>query len=79
VAEIIAFWSFLPLFLEVPPENDGAMEIFGLIIVILLLLILAATFSALLRDGGGHTPPVSSHHEWSALDLPSSSYTLRIF
>ncbi|SLK07760.1 MULTISPECIES: hypothetical protein [unclassified Arthrobacter] len=55
------------------------MEIFATILVIVLLLVAAATIAALLRDGRGHTPPVESHQEWSALDLPSTSYTLRIF
>ena len=55
------------------------MEIFGIIVAVLLLLVLAATVSALLRDGLGHTPPVTSDQPWSALDLPSTSYTLRIF
>ncbi|HEY9357069.1 MAG TPA: hypothetical protein VIQ52_12290 [Arthrobacter sp.] len=55
------------------------MEIFGIIIAVLLLLALAATVAAVLRDGLGHTPPVTSHQAWSALDLPSTSYTLRIF
>lgn len=55
------------------------MEIFGIALVVLLLIVLAATVSALLRDGRGHTPPVTSHQAWSALDLPSTSYTLRIF
>lgn len=55
------------------------MEIFATIIVIVLLLLAAATVAALLRDGRGHTPPVASHEDWSALDLPSTSYLLRIF
>ncbi|HJV97663.1 MAG TPA: hypothetical protein VJ617_00985 [Arthrobacter sp.] len=55
------------------------MEIFGIIIAVLLLLVLAATIAAVLRDGFGHTPPVTSDQSWSALDLPSTSYTLRIF
>jgi hypothetical protein len=55
------------------------MEIFATIIVVLLLLIGAATIAALLRDGRGHTPRVDSHQDWSALDLPSTNYTLRIF
>jgi hypothetical protein len=55
------------------------MEIFGIIIGLLLLIVLAATVSALLRDGLGHTPPVTSDQPWSALDLPSTNYTLRIF
>jgi hypothetical protein len=54
------------------------MEIFG-VIALLLILILAATVSAILRDGRGHTPAVTSHQAWSALDLPSSAYTVRIF
>jgi hypothetical protein len=55
------------------------MEIFSTILVAVLLIVLAATLIALLRDGRGHTPPVESHEAWSALDLPSTSYTLRIF
>lgn len=55
------------------------MEIFGIALVVLLLVVLAATFSALLRDGRGHTPPITSDQPWSALDLPSVNYTLRIF
>lgn len=55
------------------------MELFGIVIVILLLSVLAATLSALLGDGRGHTPPVTSDQSWSALDLPSINYTLRIF
>jgi hypothetical protein len=55
------------------------MEILITLLIVLLLVILAATVSALLRDGRGHTPPVESHESWSALDLPSSNYTLRIF
>lgn len=55
------------------------MEIFGIIIVVLLLIVIPATVAALLRDGRGHTPPVTSDQAWSALDLPSTSYLLRIF
>ncbi|WP_185260944.1 hypothetical protein [Pseudarthrobacter sp. NBSH8] len=55
------------------------MEIFGIALVVLLLVVLAATVSALLRDGRGHTPPVTSDQAWSALDLTSTHYTLRIF
>jgi hypothetical protein len=55
------------------------MEILITLLVILLLLVLAATLSALLRDGRGHTPPVESHEAWSALNLPSINYTLRVF
>ncbi|MGM9474301.1 hypothetical protein ACS5PJ_20135 [Pseudarthrobacter sp. YS3] len=55
------------------------MEIFGIILLVLLLLVLAGTVAALLRDGLGHNPPVTSDQAWSALDLPSTNYTLRIF
>ena len=55
------------------------MEILGMILIVLLLIVIPATVSALLRDGRGHTPPVTSDQEWSALDLPSTSYLLRIF
>ncbi|GAA1781843.1 hypothetical protein GCM10009712_31450 [Pseudarthrobacter sulfonivorans] len=55
------------------------MEIFGIVMLLLILIVLAATVSALLRDGRGHTPPVTSDQAWSALDLPSTNYTLRIF
>jgi hypothetical protein len=55
------------------------MEILITLLIVLLLDVHAATDSALLRDGRGHTPPVESHEAWSALDLPSSNYTLRIF
>ncbi len=55
------------------------MEIFGIALVVMLLVVLAATVSALLRDGRGHTPPITSDQAWSALDLPSVNYTLRIF
>ena len=55
------------------------MELLLTILVVLLLLVGAATVSALLRDGRGHTPPVESNESWSALDLPSINYTLRVF
>lgn len=55
------------------------MEILIALLVLLILLVAAATVSALLRDGRGHTPPVESHEAWSALDLPSINYTLRVF
>jgi len=55
------------------------MEILTTVLIILLLLVFAATVSALLQDGRGHTPPVESHEAWSALDLPSTNYTLRVF
>jgi hypothetical protein len=79
MAGIIAFWAFLPLFLGPRQEKHGGMEILITLLIVLLLVVLAATVSALLRDGRGHTPPVESHEAWSALDLPSSNYTLRIF
>lgn len=55
------------------------MEILITLLIILSLLVIAVTVSALLSDGRGHTPPVESHEAWSALDLPSVSYTLRVF
>ena len=55
------------------------MEILITALLIVILLVIAATLSALLRDGSGHTPPVESHEAWSALDLPSINYTLRVF
>ncbi|WLQ06571.1 hypothetical protein [Arthrobacter oryzae] len=53
------------------------METIGVVLIVLLLVILSATVAALLKDGRGHTPPERSEREWSALDLPSISYTLR--
>ncbi|CAN7435024.1 hypothetical protein JOE31_001942 [Arthrobacter sp. PvP023] len=53
------------------------METFGVVLIVLLLIILPATIAALLKDGRGHTPPERSEQDWSALDLPSISYTLR--
>jgi hypothetical protein len=79
VAGILAFWAFLPLFPGSGQEKHGAMEILTTILIVLLLLVFAATVSALLQDGRGHMPPVESHETWSALDLPSTNYTLRIF
>jgi hypothetical protein len=79
MAEIYPFWAFLPLLVGWLRENHRDMEIFGIILVVLFLVALAATVSALLRDGRGHTPPVTSDQAWSALDLPSTNYTLRIF
>ena len=55
------------------------MEILITALLIVILLVIAATLSALLRDGRGQTPPVESHEAWSALDLPSINYTLRVF
>lgn len=55
------------------------MEIFGIALLVLVLVAAAATVSAILRDGRGHTPPEYSARDWSALDLPSSNYTMRIF
>jgi hypothetical protein len=79
MAEIFSFWAFLPLSMELQGENHKGMEIFGIVMVVLLLIVLAAAVSALLRDGRGHTPPVTSDQAWSALDPPSTNYTLRIF
>lgn len=55
------------------------MELLGIALIILILAGLAATVSVLRNDGRGHTPPVRSEDAWTALDLPSSNYTLRIF
>ena len=55
------------------------MELIGIALIILIIAGVAATVSALRNDGRGHTPPVRSENEWSALDLPSVNYTLRIF
>jgi hypothetical protein len=79
MAEIFSFWAFLPLLMESEGENHKGMEILGIVMVVLLLIVLAATVSALLRDGRGHTPPATSDQVWSALDPPSTNYTLRIF
>ncbi|MGX5716544.1 hypothetical protein [Arthrobacter sp. MAHUQ-56] len=54
------------------------MDIIAAVIVIALFLA-AATAAALLRDNRGQTPPAAPYEGWSALDPPSSSYTLRIF
>ncbi|MBT2595837.1 hypothetical protein [Arthrobacter sp. ISL-72] len=53
------------------------METIGVALIVLLLVIVWATIAALLKDGRGHTPPERSEKDWSALDLPSMSYTLR--
>lgn len=55
------------------------MEIFGIALMVLLLIIVAASVSALLRGTRGNTPPARADQSWSALDLPSTNYTLRIF
>lgn len=54
------------------------MEVIATLVVVIIIMS-ASTVAALLRDGRGHTPPVASHEAWSALDLPSSSYSFRIF
>jgi hypothetical protein len=77
MAEIIPFWSFLPLLLVPEAENHRDMEIIGVVVVILLLIVLASTVASLLKDGRGHTPPERSEKDWTALDLPSISYTMR--
>ncbi|MDQ0075327.1 hypothetical protein [Arthrobacter oryzae] len=53
------------------------METIAVALIVLLLLVLSATVAALLKDGRGHTPPERSEKDWSALDLPSVSYTIR--
>lgn len=55
------------------------MELLGIALIVLIIAGLAATVSALRKDGLGHNPPVRSEDSWSALDLPSVNYTLRIF
>ncbi|MET1063365.1 MAG: hypothetical protein ABWX85_00165 [Arthrobacter sp.] len=55
------------------------MELLGIALIVLIVVGLAATISALRKDGLGHNPPVRSEDSWSALDLPSVNYTLRIF
>lgn len=55
------------------------MELIGIALIILVIVAAAATITALRNDGRGHTPPVRSEDSWSALDLPSVNYTLRIF
>ena len=55
------------------------MELIGIALIILLVVGLAATAAALRKDGLGHNPPVRSEDYWSALDLPSTTYTFRIF
>ncbi|MCU1549279.1 MAG: hypothetical protein JWO29_2230 [Arthrobacter sp.] len=55
------------------------MEFIGMVLIILIISAVAATISGLRTDGRGHTPPVRSDNEWTALDLPSVNYTLRIF
>ena len=55
------------------------MEFIGFAVIILIVAAVAATVSDLRNDGRGHTPPVRSEDAWSALDLPSVNYMLRIF
>ena len=55
------------------------MELLGIALIILVIAGLAAIVSVLRNDGRGHIPPVRSEDPWSALDLPSTNYTLRIF
>ncbi|MHA7222786.1 hypothetical protein ACX80S_10770 [Arthrobacter sp. RHLT1-20] len=55
------------------------MELFGIALIVLIITAAATTIAALRKDGLGHNPPVRSEDYWSALDLPSSSYTFRIF
>ncbi|MDN4643568.1 hypothetical protein [Arthrobacter sp. PsM3] len=55
------------------------MELIGIALIVLVVVGLAATVAALRKDGLGHNPPVRSEEYWMARDLPSTSYTLRIF
>jgi hypothetical protein len=55
------------------------MELIGIALIVLIIVGLAATVAALRKDGLGHNPPVRSEEYWMARDLPSTSYTLRIF
>ncbi len=55
------------------------MELIGIAFIILILAAVAGTLRSLGKDGLGHNPPVRSHEYWMARDLPSTSYTLRIF
>ena len=55
------------------------MELIGIALIVLIVVGLAATIAALRKDGLGHNPPVRSEDSWTALDLPSVNYTLRIF
>jgi hypothetical protein len=56
------------------------MEVFAIAAVaVLALCSVIATVIIVAKDGRGHTPPIDSHRDWSALDLPSSNYTMRPF
>jgi hypothetical protein len=55
------------------------MEFIGIVFIILIVSAVGATISGLRKDGRGHTPPVRSENDWTALDLPSVNYTLRMF
>jgi hypothetical protein len=55
------------------------MELLGIAVIILVIAVITATIAALRKDGLGHNPPVRSDDYWMARDLPSVSYTLRIF
>ncbi|MCA4132200.1 hypothetical protein [Arthrobacter sp. M4] len=56
------------------------MEIFGIAVIVLVIAVVSATAAALRGDGRGHTPPEVSERPWSALDLPSTAYSVhRIF
>lgn len=55
------------------------MEFIGFSLIILTGATIGATVRALRSDGRGHTPPVRSEDSWSAHDLPSVTYALRIF
>jgi hypothetical protein len=55
------------------------MELIGIALIVLIIAGVAATVRVLRKDGLGHNPPVRSEEYWTARDLPSTSYTLRIF
>ena len=55
------------------------MELIGIALIVLIVVGVAATAGALRKDGLGHNPPVRSEDYWTALDLPSTNYTFRIF
>lgn len=55
------------------------MELLGIALIVLIIVAIAATVRGLRKDGLGHNPPVRSHEYWTAQNLPSVNYTLRIF
>ncbi|MFJ5860470.1 hypothetical protein ACIQCM_03530 [Pseudarthrobacter sp. NPDC092439] len=61
------------------PGEPWSYGIIATLAVVIIIMSATSTVAALLRDGRGNTPPVASHEAWSALDLPSSGYSFRIF